>query len=488
MPTSPRRRAAARARSQPVASPRRMAATDALFWYAEEALPELRPIIAGLNLLEGVPDRGAAEAVLDRALAAVPRLRQRVVEVPGGFALPEWTDDVHFDRSYHVRHVSLPAPGSGRALLDLSATLLATPLDRQRPLWEAYWIDGREGGGSAFFLKVHHSVVDGVGSIALLDALTAEQRGGQHSAAAPRRKRLAPPPAPAEASRSRALAALRDQALGSVRLAWRAARAPARALLEPGEALADLRRRGRGLGGMLADLQAKPTVDPLVVPGSGLSRRLDVAELPLARLRAVGRPLDATVNDVVLTALAGALRAYHRGRGVHADELSCMVPMNLRGRGEHDALGNRVGMFRIALPVGESKAERRLARVVTQTRAAKSDRRAAAAPLVVDVLTLLPSWAMAWLGRRAVGRVNVACTNVPGVAEPRWIAGVRIESIFPFASVVQGTPLVMALLSYAGTMEVGIDTDPEAIPDPEHIAQLFLTAVEELAALPARSG
>jgi diacylglycerol O-acyltransferase len=104
------------------------------------------------------------------------------------------------------------------------------------------------------------------------------------------------------------------------------------------------------------------------------------------------------------------------------------------------------------------------------------------------VLTLLPSWAMAWLGRRAVGRVNVACTNVPGVAEPRWIAGTRIEAIFPFASVVQGTPLVMALLSYAGTMEVGIDTDPEAIPDPEHIAQLFLAAVEELATLPAHSG
>jgi WS/DGAT/MGAT family acyltransferase len=236
---------------------------------------------------------------------------------------------------------------------------------------------------------------------------------------------------------------------------------------------------------MLDDLGQPPVRDPLAVPGSGLSRRLDVAELPLERLRKIKGQLGVTLNDLVLAALAGALHAYHRERRVRADVLSCMVPMNLRGRDERDALGNRVGMFRIALPVGEGNPASRLAAIAEQTRAAKADRRGAAAPLLVEALALVPGPALRWIARRSLGRVNVACTNVPGVAEPRWMAGARVASIFPFASVVEGTPLVIALLSYADRMEVGIDTDPEAIPDPERIGTLFAAALDELEATPA---
>jgi hypothetical protein len=164
-----------------------------------------------------------------------------------------------------------------------------------------------------------------------------------------------------------------------------------------------------------------------------------------------------------------------------------MVPMNLRSRGESHALGNRVGMFRIWLPVGETRAARRLARVVEQTRAAKSDQRAAAAPLFVEAVALLPAPALRWIARRALGWANVACTNIPGVSQPRAMAGARIEAIFPFASVVEGTPLVLALLSYADKMEVGIDTDPEAIPDPERIAPLLEASLVELETLAAGS-
>src|SRR5690606_38705083 len=150
-----------------------------------------------------------------------------------------------------------------------------------------------------------------------------------------------------------------------------------------------------------------------------------------------------------------------------------------------DALGNRVGMFRVALPVGEPRPAARLARIVAQTRAAKSDKRGAAAPLVGEVVALMPIPVLRWVARRSLGRVQVACTNVPGVPEVRWMAGARIESIHPFASVVEGTPLVMALLSYAGCMEIGIDTDPEAIPDPHRITELFEAALAALEALGA---
>jgi len=466
----------------PLELPSRMAPTDALFWYAESVLPEFRPIIAGLYVLDRAPDPHGVEAATEAALSLVPRLRQRVVEAPLQLGLPQWLEDEHFDRAYHLRHVSLPAPGTQRQLLDLVAALFATPLDRQRPLWESYWIDGLEGGRSAYLFKTHHSVVDGVGSVAILDALTARDPSD-------------PPPHVVMARRRRASALIslgprlrelaQEQAANSVRIAQRVLEAPLAAFAYPRESAEGAIRTVRGLAGMLTDAARAPLRDPLAVQGSGLSRRLDIAEIPLERLRKIKATLGVSMNDVVLAALAGALRAYHRERRVHARELVCMVPMNLRGRDEHHSLGNRVGMFNISLPVGEPRVERRLARIVEQTRAAKTDRRGAAAPFLVEALTLLPGAALRWIARRAIGRVNVACTNVPGVREPRFMAGARVDAIYPFASVVEGTPLVMALLSYAGRMQIGVDTDPEAIPDPHRITALFEEALKELDLLTA---
>ncbi len=465
-----------------------MTPSDALFWYAESVLPEFRPIIAGLYLLDRAPDPQRIEAGADLALALVPRLRQRVIEAPLQLGLPEWVEDEHFDRAYHLRHLSLPAPGTQRQLLDLAATLFATPLDRQRPLWESYWIDGLEGGRSAYFFKTHHSVVDGVGSVALLEALTSADPREPPPRVRRRRGKRKKRERGAATTGARLAALAREQIAGSLGLARRAFGAPFATLAHPRASVETAARVVRGLRGVLADAAARtPPRDPLAVEGSGLSRRLDVAEVPLARLKKIKAPLGVSLNDVVLAALAGALRAYHRERRVHADELVCMVPMNLRGQDERDTLGNRVGVFNVVLPVGEPKVERRLARIVEQTRAAKSDRRGAAAPFLVEALTLLPAPAFRWLGRNAIGRVNVACTNVPGVPTRRWMAGARVDAIYPFASVVEGTPLILALVSYAGQMELGIDTDPEAIPDPHRIALLFEEALADLEKLAARA-
>ena len=180
-----------------------------------------------------------------------------------------------------------------------------------------------------------------------------------------------------------------------------------------------------------------------------------------------------TINDVVLAVLAGTLGAYHRERHVRVDSLNCMVPMNLRGKDERDQLGNRVGTFTVRLPLDERRARQRLQLVTAQTRAAKSDRRGAAAPVFLQAIGLLPGFAFRWIARQSLGRVNIACTNVPGIRQPRFMAGARVEAIYPFASVVEGTPMVMALLSYADGMYVGIDTDPEAIPEPQRLAELF---------------
>jgi hypothetical protein len=162
----------------------------------------------------------------------------------------------------------------------------------------------------------------------------------------------------------------------------------------------------------------------------------------------------------------------------------------LRSSDERDALGNRVGTFTVRLPLAERGARRRLDLVTLQTRAAKMDRRGAAAPVILQAIGLLPGFAIRWIARQSLGRINIACTNVPGVPERRYMAGARVDAIYPFASVVEGTPVVVALLSYAGGMYVGIDTDPEAIPDPERLHALFdegLAEMEHLAGIGARN-
>ncbi len=455
----------------------RMTASDALFWYAEEALPRFRSTIAGLYVLAGRPDAERLDASLDAAIALVPRLRQRVLDVPLRLGLPEWAEDPHFDRRYHLRHVSLAEPGDKRHLLDLAATLFATPLDRERPLWEAPWIDGLEGGRSAYLFKMHHSMVDGVGSLAILNAIT------QRSADAPPPAFPPPPRTPLPGPARQLVRLARDNASAAFDLASRGVKGAIQALGDPGHALRETARTASGLRGMAGDAFLEAVRDPLSTESAGLSRRFDVLDTSLERLRKLKAPLDATVNDVVLAALAGALGSYYRDRGHEITALKCLVPMNLRGRDELEAMGNRVGAFSIRLPVAEPRPRRRLELVQEQTAAAKNDQRGRAAPFFVEIATTLPPVALRWIASQALGRLNVVCTNVPGVRSRRFMAGAEVEAIHPFASVVQGTPVVVALLSYAGRVYFGLDTDPEAIPDPERLIEALGEQLDVIASL-----
>jgi WS/DGAT/MGAT family acyltransferase len=311
----------------------------------------------------------------------------------------------------------------------------------------------------------------------LLNALTQDSRNAAvpHAAVPPARRSVRQ-----TSTAMRLLSLSADNAASGAQLLWNAVGGPARFFARPGEAVAALEATARGMRGMIADLQAPPIRDPLADACSGLSRRFDVMQIPLARLQRMKEPLGVTINDVVLTVLAGALGAYHRERRVYVDALNCMVPMNLRSKDERDSLGNRVGTFTVRLPLAPCPPDRRLEIITRQTRAAKSDRRGAAAPLLLQAVALLPGFAFRWIARQSLGKVNLACTNVPGVPERRYMAGARVEAIYPFASVVEGTPLVIALLSYDGIMQVGIDTDPEAIPDPQRLHALLDDGLAEM--------
>jgi diacylglycerol O-acyltransferase / wax synthase len=452
----------------------RMLPTDALFWYVEEATPELRPLVAGLLMLDRRPDHDQLRASVERWVARLPRLRQRVVEAPLHLALPEWEEDPHFEIDYHAREVILPEPATERHLLDFVGAVFATPLDHMRPLWEAYLIEGLAGDRAACFFKVHHSVMDGVGSLAVFDAFT------QAHPAEPVRVPRHIPQRPSSSDGLRLGRLLRDAASNAVAGLGAAAAVSARALFRPGEVIDELVRAVRGVRGLITDLTAPATYDPLAQASTGIGRRLDAMSLSMPRLRRIKETLGVTLNDVVLTAVSGAVGRYHVHRNVHLHELHCMVPMSLRPDDERQTLGNRVGAFNVALPVAEPDPLVRLARIQHQTGAAKSDRRGAAYPLMTRALALMPGFAYRLLAQSVTGRVNLICTNMPGPPAQRYLAGATVEAIYPFAPVALGTPLSIALMSYGDTYGIGIDTDPAAIPDPELLSQYLAAAVDEI--------
>ena len=452
----------------------RMLPTDALFWYVEEATPELRPLVAAVMILDRRPDHDRLHAAVERWVARLPRLRQRVVEAPLRLALPEWEDDPHFELDYHAREVILPEPATERHLLDFVGAVFATPLDHLRPLWEAYLIEGLENGRAACFFKVHHSVMDGVGSLAVFDAFTQAHRA--EPVRVPRHLPLRPP----SSSSMRLARLVRDAAANAVTGLGAAAAVSVRAALRPGEVIGDIGGAVRGVRGMITDLTAPSSIDPLAQASTGIGRRLDAMTLSLPRLQRIKNALDVSLNDVMLTAVSGAVGHYYAHRKLHVDELHCMVPMSLRQSGDRHTLGNRVGAFNVALPVGEPDALLRLARIQRQTGAAKSDRRGAAWPLMMRVLASMPGFAYRLLAQTVTGRINLICTNIPGPPLPRYLAGAKIEVMYPFAPVALGTPLSIALMSYGDSYGVGVDTDPASIPDPELLTRYLAAAIDEI--------
>lgn len=467
-----------------ISLPSHMLPSDALFWYAEEATPALRPIVGGLFLLDRAPETEQLERAVLGWIQRIPRLRHRVHEEPLRLRLPEWRDDPHFDLHYHLRHLELPAPGTRKELFELVSALFASPLDTARPLWEAYDIRGYERRRAALLIKVHHCVMDGVGSMTGFDALT--QMSRNQPVPLPRLRSAQTPTVSGRIARL-ALDSLRnvtDTTLATLSFAGSALR-------NPTAVSADVAAAIRGLRGVFHDLTAPAAPDPLAQKATGIGRRLDELVLPLARLRQLKDAFGVTLNDLMLAIVAGAVGRYYRSRNLQVAELHCMVPISLRSEDQRHLLGNRVGMCNVALPIAELDPVRRLERIHEQTLAAKRDRRGAAYPFLMRWLTLVPTFFLRVLAQASTGRINLIVTNVPGPEETRYLAGARIDAIYPYAPVTMGLPLSIAILSYADKLGIGIDTDPAAIPDPtplHHFLEEAAAEFERVARARAASG
>jgi WS/DGAT/MGAT family acyltransferase len=419
-------------------------------------------------LLDGEPPSLAA---LRRHVAGrldlLPRFRRRVVT--SRLHDPVWVDDETFSVARHVLAVQAPAGSGVPELRALAGELLSTPLDRARPLWRLHLVTGLRGGRFAIVGQAHHALSDGLATVSMATLLL--DREPTSTAAFPRRFEPAPQPG------------ILDRVLVSagerLRLARSAGTLALRAAINPaavGEGLGALQR----LGGALAALGTRAPATSLNRP-IGSRRAVAFTRLPLSVARDLGRRHGATANDVVLATGALALGRYLR----RADEchpwLRVLVPVNTRTTGAGE-LGNRVSAMFVELPVGERDPVAVLDEVARQTQQHKRASHAEPIDGMLRVSRLAPAPlrdVIAWLLSRPQA-FNTVLSNIPGPAEPLYLLGRRVQAAYPAVPLAQGHGLSVGVLSYCGSLHVGLYADPEIVPDVVAVARDFASAFDAL--------
>jgi diacylglycerol O-acyltransferase len=458
----------------------RLTATDASFVVQERGPSHMH--IGGVMIFEGPPP--PYEAFLqhiEARLGLVPRYRQRLLFPRFEMGRPLWIDDTRFTLTYHVRHTALPPPGSIEQLQRLTARVFSQRLDRSKSLWEFYLVEGLEGGRFALVNKTHHAMVDGVSGIDIATLLF-DLSGDAASSPAPTKK-WKPNPEPSQTKV--AVKLVRD----SARLAFGLARSAASALTDPREAAEALRVTAEGLGEVVwAGLTPAPP-SPLNVP-IGPHRRVTWARTALADFKVIKNSLGGTVNDVVLAVVAGALARWLRGRGVRTEglELRASVPVSVRAEREHRQFGNRITLMVAPLPVYCDDPAERLRIVRAAMHGLKESKQALGAQLIIGLERFAPPTLLAQASRLHFSSrfANLIVTNVPGPQFPLYLMGRELLEMAPVGFIVEGFAMIVALVSYNGSLTFGLLGDYDALPDLEVIAGHIKEALAELVAAAQR--
>jgi diacylglycerol O-acyltransferase len=469
----------------------RLRPADLGFLVAESASTPMHN--ATLEIFEPGPGRDPLDydrllALVADRIAFVPRYRQRIRSVPGRLANPVWVDDEDFDLTYHVRRSAVPRPGSIDQVRDLTARIVSRQLDRGRPLWEMYLIEGLEGGRSAILSKSHQILVDGIATIDLGQVILDVDPEPSATPHVDWRPQGAP------GSTGLLVEALRDsvrdprQALSAVvggagSVARTVGAASGRVLALSGSLSGSLTG---GLSGGLSGRRAKPD-SPLNTRLSE-QRRFMTVRSSLEDYRRVRRFHGGTVNDVILATVTGAMRGWLMTRGEPVPTsrtLRAMVPMSVIDSDlEPTSLGSQVAGHLLNLPIGEASPVVRLHQVSYQTRAHREGGRGVTAPALSD-LTGFAAPTLHSLGTRLAAGLtrrmfHLVVTNVPGPQKPLYLVGARMLSTFPVVPLTPGLVLAVGVTSYDGRVCFGLTGDRDALPDLDVVGQCLRDAVTEL--------
>jgi WS/DGAT/MGAT family acyltransferase len=452
----------------------RLTAVDASF-LAQEG-PNAHMHVGAVLIFEGPPP--AYEDFVNQIrgrLHLVPRYRQKLAFPPLETGRPLWIDDPSFNLEFHVRHTALPSPGSEEQLRALAARIHSQRLDRSKPLWETWLVQGLDGNRFALISKTHHALVDGIAGMDLAQVLFDVEpvpKPVPHEG-----EPWVPQPEPSAAQlAARGLRGLIKAPFGITAKALGAATRPAETFEAAREAI-------EGVGEVAwAGLNPAPDM-PLNVP-IGPHRRFTFMRNELADFKLVKNTFGGTVNDVVLTVVAGGLRKWLRSRGVRTEGLEprALVPVSIRAMDDHDSLGNRLAAMRASLPVYVEDPVARLQVVRQAMDGLKESKQAVGAEVLAGVQSFAPPTVLAQASRInfSTRLFNLLVTNVPGPQVPLYLLGRELQDVFPIAFLPRDHALAIAIMSYNGSMDWGLLGDFDAMADIDELGGYLQEALDDL--------
>ncbi len=459
-----------------------MSDAEALMWNIEKD-PWMNPSGAVVTVLDRPVDPEQFRQRMRWAVAEVPRLRERVVPSVGRMAPPRWQTDPEFDFDYHVRHISLPAPGSQRQLLDLAMKFYEDPYDRTRPLWMFVLIDGLEDGRGALFSKMHHTITDGIGAVYLAEFYMEPERNTEAPPDVDLDQIIADAVEAESASQGEDGEDEESQVASQVRTV--------------GDSLGHLVRRQAGFTRRILGEAAMWGADPVrpfeqaqslieTVQGSldemfgrdqddtggsplwknrSRNRHLEVASVPLDDALNASRRMGGKLNDLLLTVIAEAARSYHERHGADMDLLNASFVISTRS--SSGVGGNNFTPTRVQLPTSKMSLKKRFTAIhdmVAEKKEAVSGGSGALANLAT-VASRLPTSVVAPLARQQSASIDVATSNFPAAPFTVYISGAQLQENYPIGPLA-GTACNVTAMSYDGVLWLGIATDPAAISDP----------------------
>jgi diacylglycerol O-acyltransferase / wax synthase len=388
-----------------------------------------------------------------------------------------WVDDPHFNLPYHVRHTALPEPGSDQQLMRMTGRVFSQALDRSRPLWEVWLVEGLSGSRFALLSKTHHALVDGISGVDIMTVLF--DTSPEPMPVAPPDQEWVARPLPSGAQ------LLADALLERATVPAEMARGLRAAVRGP-RAVAGQAARSLGALGEFALSGLQPAPSTLFNVPIGPHRRFTWVQGDLGDYKAVKNALSGTVNDVVLAVVTGALRRYMRRHGEPTDGvvLRAMVPVSVRADVDRGALGNRVAAMWAPLPVGIDDPVRRLRSISASMRELKASGQAVGAQVLTSLSGFAPPTIMSQAARlQARQRLfNLVVTNVPGPQFPLYLLGRELEAIFPMVPLAKNTALGIAIMSYDGQLNFGLSGDYDALADLEVLADELRASMDEMGA------
>jgi diacylglycerol O-acyltransferase len=445
---------------------------DAGFLEVEDADRHASLAIGGLAVVEGpAPDQSALMSVLAQRVRACPRFGQRLRLQPLDLGAPEWVHDPNFDLGRHVRRTALPQPGDDRELFGLIADLMARRLDRDRPLWEIWIIEGLADGRWAILTKLHHCMADGISATHILAGLCDSDIADSYA----HHIRAA-----TESESQRQPSGFSINPLNVLSVLWNSSTAIA----------AGVARAAQGAAEIAAGLM-RPGASSLNGPISDL-RRYSGARVPLADIQQVCRRFEVTINDVALAAITESYRnvLIQRGERPRPDSLRTLVPVSMRAADAFGTPDNRVSVMLPYLPVEQENPVQRLRLVHSRMDRAKAGGQRQAGNAFVSIANRLPfafsAWTVRLLTRLPQRGVVTVATNVPGPRRPLQIMGQRVLSVFPVPPLAMQLRTAVAMVSYADDLFFGILADYDVVADVDELARGIEAAVATLVAISKR--